>query len=62
MKKSFVIFLFGMFSIFTTTAQNTIVKGSVNDATTGEPLQGVTVTVEDTDNFEKFLIFLKKDL
>lgn len=48
MKKSFFIFLFGMFSVLTSFAQDTIVKGSVLDGTTGEPIPDVTVTIEET--------------
>ncbi|MGB3606055.1 MAG: carboxypeptidase regulatory-like domain-containing protein [Psychroserpens sp.] len=48
MKKSFFIFLFGMFSLLTAFAQNTIVKGSVFDGTTGEPIPDVTITIEET--------------
>lgn len=61
MKKSFFIFLFGICSIFTTFAQSTIVKGSVKDAVTDEPLPNVTVTIEEsslvtkTDAFGQFI-------
>ncbi|WP_323787311.1 TonB-dependent receptor [Psychroserpens sp.] len=48
MKKSLLIFLLGIFSAFTTFAQETIVKGSVLDGTTGEPIPGVTITIEGT--------------
>ncbi|WP_299225217.1 carboxypeptidase regulatory-like domain-containing protein [uncultured Psychroserpens sp.] len=48
MKKSLLIFLFGIFSAFTTFAQETIVKGSVLDGTTGEPIPDVTITIEGT--------------
>jgi hypothetical protein len=48
MKKSFFIFLFGMFSVLTSFAQETIVKGSVLDGTTGEPIPDVTITIEET--------------
>ncbi|MGB6267486.1 MAG: TonB-dependent receptor, partial [Olleya sp.] len=46
MKKSFLFFLLGIFSTFTLIAQDTIVKGSVIDAVTNEPLPNVTVTIE----------------
>ncbi|WP_452222744.1 carboxypeptidase regulatory-like domain-containing protein [Lacinutrix chionoecetis] len=52
MKKSFFIFLFGMLSITTLLAQETIVKGSVKDAVTGEPIPDVTITVEETGQTE----------
>ncbi|MEY8849851.1 carboxypeptidase regulatory-like domain-containing protein [Psychroserpens sp. XS_ASV72] len=48
MKKSLLIFLFGIFSAFTVFAQETIVKGSVLDGTTGEPIPNVTITIEGT--------------
>ncbi|MBR9846983.1 MAG: TonB-dependent receptor [Algicola sp.] len=48
MKKSLLIFLFGIFSVFTSFAQETIVKGSVLDGTTGEPIPDVTITIEGT--------------
>ncbi|TCK68004.1 carboxypeptidase-like protein [Winogradskyella wandonensis] len=48
MKKSFLLFLFGVaFSLFSV-AQQTTVKGSVLDGTTGEPIPDVTVTIEGT--------------
>ena len=49
MKKSFFIFLFGIFSMFTAFAQQTIVKGSVKDAVTNEPIPEVTITIEGTN-------------
>ncbi|WP_262733580.1 MULTISPECIES: TonB-dependent receptor [Gaetbulibacter] len=48
MKKSLLIFLFGIFSSLTMYAQSTIVKGSVKDAVTSEPIPGVTITIEET--------------
>ncbi|MBT8260212.1 MAG: carboxypeptidase-like regulatory domain-containing protein, partial [Bacteroidia bacterium] len=48
MKKSFLFFLFGIFSIVAVFAQQTIVKGSVIDATTKEPIPDVTVTFEES--------------
>ena len=48
MKKSFFIFLFGMFTMLTGFAQDTIIKGSVLDGTSGEPIPDVTVTIEET--------------
>ncbi|WP_044400637.1 carboxypeptidase regulatory-like domain-containing protein [Lacinutrix sp. Hel_I_90] len=53
MKKSFFIFLFGICSIFTAFAQDTVVKGSVKDAVTNEPIPDVTITVEETGQTEK---------
>ncbi|WP_336067842.1 carboxypeptidase regulatory-like domain-containing protein [Mesoflavibacter sp. CH_XMU1404-2] len=61
MKKSFLFFLFGVFSTFTMLAQQTIVKGSVKDAVTNEPIPNVTVTIEEsnlttqTDGFGQFV-------
>ncbi|WP_452598946.1 carboxypeptidase regulatory-like domain-containing protein [Pontimicrobium sp. MEBiC01747] len=52
MKKSLFIFLFGMFSTLTAFAQNTVVKGSVKDAVTDEPIPDVTITVEETGQTE----------
>ncbi|AUC83750.1 carboxypeptidase regulatory-like domain-containing protein [Lacinutrix sp. Bg11-31] len=52
MKKKLLIFLFGMFSVCTIFAQETIVKGSVKDAVTDEPLPDVTITVEETGQSE----------
>ncbi|WP_452220602.1 carboxypeptidase regulatory-like domain-containing protein [Lacinutrix salivirga] len=49
MKKSLFIFLFGIFSAFTAYAQQTVVKGSVKNASTGEPIPDVTVTIEQSD-------------
>jgi hypothetical protein len=48
MKKRLLISLFGMFSIFTAFAQQTIIKGSVKDAISFEPLPEVLVTIEET--------------
>ncbi|WP_299108753.1 carboxypeptidase regulatory-like domain-containing protein [uncultured Winogradskyella sp.] len=48
MKKSLFILLFGVLSSFTMMAQNTIIKGSVRDAVTLEPIPDVTITIEET--------------
>ncbi len=48
MNKTLCIFLFGIFSAFTAFAQQTIVKGSVKNATSFEPISGVTITIEET--------------
>jgi len=48
MKKSSFIFLFGIFSILTAFAQQTIVKGSVKDAISFELIPNVTITIEET--------------
>jgi len=49
MKKILFIFLFGIFSVVTGFSQQTIVKGSVNDAVSNEPIPDVTVTLEGTN-------------
>ncbi|NCP05349.1 MAG: TonB-dependent receptor [Flavobacteriales bacterium] len=49
MKKKLLIFLFGIFSLVTAFAQQTIIKGSVKDAVTFEPLPDVTITIEETN-------------
>ncbi len=48
MKKSLFIFLFGIFSTVTAVSQETVVKGSVTEAISFEPIPSVTVTVEGT--------------
>ena len=48
MKKSILIYLFVIFSAFTSLAQETVVKGSVLDAVTNNPIPGVTITIEET--------------
>ncbi len=53
MKKSFIIFLFGIFSTFTLVAQQTTVKGSVKDAVTDEPIPDVTVSIQKSVLSEK---------
>ncbi|WP_298494432.1 TonB-dependent receptor [uncultured Algibacter sp.] len=47
MNKITLIFLFGFFSI-SINAQNTLIKGSVIDAVSLEPIEGVTVTIQDS--------------
>jgi hypothetical protein len=53
MKKGFFILLFAMFTVLTSFGQDTIVKGSVLDGTTGEPIPNVTITIEETGQFVK---------
>ncbi|WP_179009279.1 TonB-dependent receptor [Winogradskyella forsetii] len=48
MKKSFLLFLFGIAFSLTSFAQQTVIKGSVLDGTTGEPIPDVTITIEET--------------
>ena len=48
MNKKLIIFLIGIFSSITILAQQTIIKGSVKDATTNEPIADVTITIEET--------------
>ena len=47
MKKSFLIFLLGVFSMAAAVGQTTV-KGSVIDGTSDEPIPGVTVMIEGT--------------
>ncbi len=49
MKKSFFLFLFGTAFSLLSFAQQTVVKGSVLDGTTGEPIPDVTVSIEGTE-------------
>ncbi|CAH8284354.1 TonB-dependent receptor-like protein [Mariniflexile fucanivorans] len=49
MKKRLFISLFGMFSICTAIAQQTIIKGSVKDAVSFEPVYEVLITIEETN-------------
>lgn len=48
MKKSLLIFLLGIFSVFTAFSQQTIITGSVKEAVTNEPIPNVTITIEET--------------
>lgn len=48
MKKSFLLFLFTIAFSLTSFAQQTVVKGSVLDGTTGEPIPDVSITIEET--------------
>jgi hypothetical protein len=53
MKKSFLLFLFGVAFTLSGFAQQTIIKGSVLDGTTGEPIPDVTITIEETEQTAK---------
>ena len=53
MKKSFLLFLFGIAFTFSSFSQQTIVKGSVLDGTTGEPIPDVTISIEETGQSTK---------
>jgi len=53
MKKSLLIFLFGIFSIFTASAQQTLIKGSVKEAVSLEPISDVTITIEETQQAQQ---------
>lgn len=53
MKKLLLIVLLGVFSTISALAQETIVKGSVVDGVTNEPLPEVTVTIEATQQETK---------
>ena len=48
MKKSFLLFLFGIILSLTAFAQQTIIRGSVLDGTTGKPIPDVTITIDET--------------
>ncbi|MFD0989455.1 carboxypeptidase regulatory-like domain-containing protein [Mariniflexile jejuense] len=49
MKKRLLISLFGLFTVFTVFAQQTIIKGSVKDAVSFEPIPDVSITIEETN-------------
>jgi len=49
MKKSYLTALFSVFVSLFAVAQETVVKGSVFDGTSGEPIPAVTVSIEGTD-------------
>ncbi|TYB78912.1 carboxypeptidase regulatory-like domain-containing protein [Bizionia myxarmorum] len=49
MKKILIVFLFGIFSSLTAFAQQTVVKGSVTEAISFDPIPNVTVSIEGTD-------------
>ncbi|HEX9828401.1 MAG TPA: carboxypeptidase regulatory-like domain-containing protein, partial [Flavobacteriaceae bacterium] len=53
MKKNYFIFLFGIFSSITLLAQQTLIKGSVKDAVTLEPIADVLITIEETQQTTK---------
>jgi len=48
MKKKLVIFLLGIFSSIAMLAQQTLIKGSVKDAITNEPIVEAMITIEET--------------
>lgn len=49
MKKTFINSLFGIFFVFVSYAQETVVSGSVVDATSNQPIPDVSVTIEGTN-------------
>ena len=49
MKKKLLFFSFAVFSFFSAFAQQTIIKGSVKDAVSYEPISNVTITIEETN-------------
>ena len=53
MKKQLLSSLLGLFSIFTVFAQQTIIKGSVKDAVSFEPIPEVSITIEETNQSTK---------
>ena len=48
MKKKTLIYLLVVFSIFTSFAQQTLIKGSVKEAISFKPMANVFVTIEET--------------
>jgi len=48
MNKSYFIFLIAILSTFIISAQQTLIKGSVKDAVTLEPINGVLIIIEET--------------
>ncbi|HMC01156.1 MAG TPA: carboxypeptidase regulatory-like domain-containing protein, partial [Flavobacteriaceae bacterium] len=44
----FLIFIFGVFSMLSSSAQQTLIKGSVKQAVSFEPISDVTITIEET--------------
>ncbi|MEJ2114014.1 MAG: carboxypeptidase-like regulatory domain-containing protein, partial [Flavobacteriaceae bacterium] len=48
MKQFFLIFIFGVFSMLSSSAQQTLIKGSVKQADSFEPISEVTITIEET--------------
>ena len=53
MKRSLLRFLFGIAFTLASFAQQTIVKGSILDGTTSEPIPDVTITIEETGQIKK---------
>ena len=49
MNRITLIFLFGFFSIFTAFSQQTLIKGSVKESISLEPIVDVLVTIEETN-------------
>ncbi len=49
MKKRCFVFLFAIFFVTLSYAQDTLIKGSVLDGVTNEPIPDVTITIEETD-------------
>ena len=48
MKKKSLFLLFGLFSIFLAFTQETLIKGSIKDVVSFEPISDVTITIEGT--------------
>lgn len=48
MDRNFTFFFFGVFSALSVFAQETVVKGSVIDGSTYQPISGVVITIEDS--------------
>lgn len=48
MKQKMLIFILGIFSVNASFAQDTIIKGSVLNGASGDPIPNVTITIEET--------------
>ena len=51
MNRTLLLLLISILSIFTSLAQETIIKGSVKDALSFEPIKDVTITIEETQQY-----------
>ncbi|SFZ89760.1 TonB-dependent Receptor Plug Domain [Flaviramulus basaltis] len=51
MNRNLLLFLVAILSVYISLAQETIIKGSVKDALSFEPIESVTVTIEETKQY-----------
>ncbi|MFD0834537.1 carboxypeptidase regulatory-like domain-containing protein [Mariniflexile aquimaris] len=51
--KKLLFFCFGLFSVLSSSGQQTIIKGSVKDGVTFEPIPEVVITIEETKQFTR---------